>query len=86
MLTNFGVPPPATLQAERNQATGGVALNFTRQSVGLSYYPEGKNALSAAWQPRTGTLLTNQPGGRATWLLPLEAQPASFYRLRAQPE
>ena len=86
MLTNFGVPPPATLRAERNSATGGVALNFTRQSASLGYYPEGKNALSAAWQPRTGTLLTNQPGGRATWLLPREALPASFYRLRAQPE
>ena len=86
LLTNYSVPPPCTLRSQPDLATGGVALNFTRQSVGLSYYPEGKNALSAAWQPRTGTLLTNQPGGRATWVLPPEAQPASFYRLRAQPE
>ena len=86
MLTNYGVPPPCILRVQPDLATGGVVLNFTRQSVSLGYYPEGKNALSAAWQSRTGTLLTNQPGGRATWVLPPEALPASFYRLRAQPE
>lgn len=85
MMTNSGVPPLENLHAEYNSATGGTALTFTRESICLGYYPEGKNSLSAPWQPRTGTL-TNQPGGLSTWLLPPEAKPACFFRLRAQPE